>query len=95
MLVSDDAALPSKNLTFAWDRPETEESLRIRLAEADPLEWRRLAAWIMREARVSEVWHFLTLRQIADAFPLLAPQLGRNRRLWTYLLRAAHELGRL
>lgn len=88
-------ALPPDNLSFAWDRPETEESLRQQLASADPAEWRRLAAWIMREARVSEVWRFLTLRQIADSFSVLAPSLGRRRALWTYLLKAAHELGRL
>lgn len=49
----------------------------------------------MREARTDEVWRFLTLRQVADSFPQLRPMLGRRRQLWEYLLRAAHELGRL
>ncbi len=89
------STFPSDNLSFAWDRPETEENLRQRLASADPAEWGRLAAWIMREARVAEVWRFLTLRQVADAFESLAPHLGRRRPLWTYLLRTAHELGRI
>ena len=87
--------LPADNLDFAWDRPESAASLRAKLADAAPTEWTRIAAWIMREARVEEVWRFLTLPQIDRAFPELAPLLGRRRPLWEYLLRAARELGRL
>lgn len=87
--------LPADNLDFAWDRPESEASLRAKLAAAAPAEWARTAAWIMREARVDEVWHFLTLPEVAAAFPQLAPMLGRRRPLWEYLLRTARELGRL
>lgn len=46
--------LPADNLDFAWDRPESEATLRAKLAAAGPAEWVRLAAWIMREARVDE-----------------------------------------
>ena len=49
----------------------------------------------MREARVEQVWEFLTLRQVADSFPQLSPMLGRRRPVWEHLLRCAHELGRL
>ena len=49
----------------------------------------------MREARVEQVWQFLTLRQVADNFAQLSPKLGRRRPVWEYLLRSAHELGRL
>lgn len=49
----------------------------------------------MREARVDQVWQFLTLRQIAEHFPQLSPMLGRRQPVWEHLLRAAHELGRL
>jgi hypothetical protein len=49
----------------------------------------------MREARVDEVWQFVSLRQVADAFPELSPMLGRRRPVWEHLLRSAHELGRL
>ncbi len=94
-LLVETRALPAENLDFAWDRPETADSLREKLAVAEPAEWLRLSAWILREARVEEVWQFLTLPQIAAAFPRLAPMLGRRRRLWDYLLRAARELGRL
>ena len=48
--------IPSDNLDFAWDRPETADSLRERLRKSSRSEWLRLAAWILREARVEEVW---------------------------------------
>lgn len=89
------ASMPSDNLDFAWDRPETAATLHAKLAgTADP-DWLHTAAWLMREARVDQVWQFLTLRQIADRFPQLSPMLGRRRSVWEHLLRAAHELGRL
>ena len=87
--------LPADNLDFAWDRPETAETLRAKLAVGPSPEWLRTAAWLMREARVEQVWQFLTLRQIAVRFPQLSPMLGRRRPLWEYLLRTARELGRL
>lgn len=88
-------AMPADNLDFAWDRPETVESLRQRLATSTGTEWLRTVAWLMREARVDQVWQFLTLRQVADSFPQLSPMLGRRRPVWEHLLRSAHELGRL
>jgi hypothetical protein len=87
--------IPSANLDFAWDRPETADSLRERLATSSQSEWLRLAEWILREARVEEVWQFLTLREVAEAFPQLCERLGHRRPVWEHLLRAAHELGRL
>jgi len=88
--------LPADNLDFAWDRPETADTLRAKLAaEPSSPEWLRTAAWLMREARTDEVWQFLTLRQVAESLPKLLPMLGRRRRQWEHLIRAAHELGRL
>ena len=46
--------MPADNLDFAWDRPETTESLRHRLATTSGAEWLRTAAWLMREARVEQ-----------------------------------------
>jgi len=89
------ASLPADNLDFAWDRPESEASVREKLADSSSPDWPRIAAWLMREARVEQVWPFLSLRQVADNFPRIAPFLGRRRPLWEYLIRAAHELGRL
>ncbi|MFM8471205.1 MAG: hypothetical protein ACKODH_14805 [Limisphaerales bacterium] len=87
--------MPADNLDFAWDRAETAESLRAKLAGPASTEWLHTAAWLMREARVDQVWQFLTLRQVTDHFPQLSPMLGRRRPVWEHLLRAAHELGRI
>ncbi len=87
--------LSADNLDYAWDRAETAETLWLKLAGEPTPEWLRTAAWLMREARTDEVWQFLTLRQVADSFPQLRPMLDRRHHLWEYLLRAAHELGRL
>jgi len=91
----DAATLPADNLDFAWDRPESEASLRAKLANDATAAWTATAAWLMREARVDQVWQFLTVRQIAAAFPRIAPLLDRRRPLWEYLIRTARELGRL
>ncbi|HEY1048355.1 MAG TPA: hypothetical protein VGE39_01315 [Prosthecobacter sp.] len=88
-------AMPAENLDFAWDRPETSESLRQRLRTSTGSEWLSTAAWLMREARVDQVWQFLTLKQVAESFPKLSPMLGRRKPVWEHLLRSAHELGRL
>jgi hypothetical protein len=86
---------PADNLDFAWDRAESAASLRAKLEGRSSPEWLRTAAWLMREARVEQVWQFLTLQQVADHFFELCPLLGRRRQLWEYLLRVAHELGRI
>ena len=87
--------MPADNLDFAWDRPETAESLRQRLARESGQQWLNTAAWIMREARTEEVWDFLTLEEVAARFPQLQPRLGRRLPVWESLLNAAHELGRV
>ncbi len=88
-------AIPNDNLDFAWDRPETGESLRMKLALPDSPDRIRTVAWLMREARVNEVWQFLSLREVASLYPQVRSMLGRREPLWDYLLRTAHELGRL
>ena len=80
---------------FAWDRTWTAGEIRTRLQQANALEWPRIAAWIMREAAMQDVWQFLTPRQVADRFAELAPLLGRRSRFWKYILQTWHELGRL
>jgi hypothetical protein len=87
--------LPADNLEFAWDRRESAETLRAKLADESSPAWPATAAWLLREARVDQVWPFLSLRRIASAFPQLAPLLGRRRPLWEYILRTAREMGRI
>jgi hypothetical protein len=93
--MSESFTLPPDNLDFAWDRIESEDSLRKKLSDESSPTWGRAAAWLMREARTEQVWQFLTLTQIERNFDRLRPQLGRRRPVWEYLIRVAHELGRL
>ena len=82
-------------LLQAWDRPESADSLRRRLAQESGQQWLRTAAWIMREACIEEVWRFLSLEEVADRFAQLRPLLGRRLPVWESLLKPAHELGRI
>ena len=86
---------PAPPLSFAWDRRETRESLQRKLAEAAPNQWLDLASWILREARLEEVWLFLRPEEIKEHWEKLEPRLGRRRDLWAYLLRTWRELGKL
>ncbi|NBV22453.1 MAG: hypothetical protein EBS05_11120 [Proteobacteria bacterium] len=65
--------MPVDNLDLAWERPETVATLRVKLAAPGSPEWLQTAARLMREARVEQVWQFLTLQQVADHFPRLSP----------------------
>lgn len=88
-------SLPADNLDFAWDRHESTATLHEKLADEASPGWPNTAAWLMREARVEQVWEFLSLDQIDRQFSRIRPLLGRQRPVWEYLLRAAYELGRL
>lgn len=41
---------------------------------------------MLREARDSDVWQFVTPAQVAAALPDLARHLGRRRAFWDYLI---------
>jgi hypothetical protein len=79
---------------FAWDRAETAEDIRRRLRTGAETEWRRTAAWILREATPSDVWQFLSPPEVFAALPALEPLLGRKRDFWIYILNKWHELGK-
>jgi hypothetical protein len=82
-------------LSFAWDRKESAESLHSQLAGATPERWIELAAWILREAQIREVWEFLRPDEIAEQFDALQPRLGRRREFWTYLINTWREMGKI
>lgn len=73
---------------FNWDAPVTNRQVRAALAtgtEEERLFW---IARILREARVPDVWRYLSLSQ--DILPnwryLAHHRLGRRERLWRYLI---------
>jgi hypothetical protein len=82
---------PSSVPYFLWDEPMTIGELRKRLATASLAEHDRLMGKILREARDTDVWRFLTPQELARDFPRYAPNLGRRRAFWEFLLGAWRE----
>lgn len=87
--LDDDNAQPS----FIWDVPVTVAELRRHLKHQDP---RVRAQWmgrVLREARYQDVWRFVTVDEVLEAFPLVRRHLGRMRRFWEWLLEGWYEDG--
>jgi hypothetical protein len=80
---------------FMWDEPMTIAALLERLRNASAPERLRLLAKILREARDTDVWRFVSPREVDRMWELLAPKLGRRRDFWEYLLSAWREEGLL
>jgi hypothetical protein len=72
---------------FAWDRPATNAEIRAALAGPDPVERLHWMARILAEARVPDVWRYLSLRDdVLPEWEVLRGRLGRRRGLWEYLI---------
>jgi hypothetical protein len=76
---------------FSWDEPTTVEELRTQLKHSPPEIRDRLLARILREARDTDVWKFTTLAEVVARWDDIAPQLGRRREFWEFLLRRWRE----
>ena len=83
-----DTAIP----TFCWDRNWTVGEIKKRLREDDGSS---VLAWILREAKYSEVWNFATPRQILSCFDDIAPHLGRRTAFWRYILNEWRKMGKI
>lgn len=71
---------------FLWDESRTTAEFRRALAHAPPGERYRLIGKLMREARDSDVWRFVTPAEVWAHFGAIRPYLGRRRPFWDYLL---------
>ena len=71
---------------FLWDEPMTVAELKRRLANGSPSERTRLLAKILREARDTDVWKFTSPEEVWYRWDEIAPQLGRRRAFWEFLL---------
>lgn len=71
---------------FMWDEPMSVRQLKDKLAHASVPEKIRLKSKILREARDTDVWEFLTPQRVAAEWSLLSPRLGRRRAFWEFLL---------
>ena len=67
--------------------------LRERLHSADVSERLRLMTKLLREARDIDVWEFVTLSEVVELFPRIAPRLGRRRAFWEFLIEGWREDG--
>ena len=80
---------------FMWDEVMSVAELRSRLTKASAPEQIRLLAKVLREARDTDVWRFVSPAQISARWPELAPRLGRRRAFWEFLLGQWREAGLL
>ena len=80
---------------FAWDRHLTASQIRQELATTNGRAHAKLAAWIMREARFTDVWEFLTPSEVAENLDDWSAYLGRRREFWKYIIGLWHELGKV
>ncbi len=76
---------------FLWDEPMTVAELKRRLTSASMAEQTRLLAKLLREARDTDVWKFTTPEEVWRRWNELAPQLGRRRGFWEFLLQRWRE----
>lgn len=71
---------------FLWDEERTTAEFRQALELGSPDERCRLIGKLMREARDSDVWKFVTPAEVWAHFDAIRPYLGRRRAFWEYLL---------
>jgi len=86
VMLSTDLSSPDSIPYFLWDEPMTVAEFRLRLRKASPSEQNRLLAKLLREARDTDVWLFITPREVCRRWAVLAPQMGRRRSFWEFLL---------
>ena len=78
---------------FLWDESRTIGEFRRALATAQPTQWCRLVGKLMREARDTDVWRFVSPAEVWAHFDTIRPHLGRRRAFWQYLLTGWHRDG--
>ncbi len=87
--LDDPAAIPY----FLWDEPMTVAEFRQRLATASLPEQHRLLGKLLREARDTDVWQFISPTEVWRKWPLIERHLGRRRAFWEFLLGSWHNDG--
>ena len=80
---------------FLWDEDLTIGELKERLHGPDEAERLRLIAKLLREARDSDVWKFVSPEEVAEVLPRISRFLGRRREFWNFLIEGWREDGLL
>jgi hypothetical protein len=84
---------PTEHLTdqhgrpyFLWDTDMTLETFVETLRDADPKTRGYLIGKLMRQAKPDDVFSFVRLDEIRQAWRDVEPHLGETRSFWTWLL---------
>ncbi|HEY4156669.1 MAG TPA: hypothetical protein VGM29_01185 [Polyangiaceae bacterium] len=70
---------------FLWDEDVSIRELRHVLSENSD-ERRRLLGKMLREARDTDVWQFVTPNVVAKELPFLGRRLGKRAAFWSWLI---------
>ena len=84
--LSTDLDDPSAVPYFLWDDPMTVADFKARLTSSSPAAQARLLGKLLREARDTDVWKFVSPTEVLAKWPTLSPHLGRRRDFWEFLL---------
>jgi hypothetical protein len=87
VLLSTDLSAEQAVPYFLWDEPMTVVEFRHRLQTATPAEQTRLLAKLLREARDTDAWRFISPAEVWRRWPVLSLHLGRRRGFWEFLLK--------
>lgn len=71
----------------------TVSEFRHRLKEASPDEQTRLLAKLLREARDTDVWMFISPQEVWRRLPDVLGHLGRRRQFWQFILERWNQEG--
>lgn len=71
---------------FFWDEDVSIAELEAALAHGPGAQRHRLLAKMLREARDTDVWRFVTPEDVAAALPHIRRRLGRRAEFWDFLI---------
>jgi hypothetical protein len=93
--LSTDLSIGDNRPYFLWDEDITVAELRETLQGGARDLRLRLLAKMLREARDTDVWQFVTPEEVERELPHLARRLGRRGRFWEWLISGWRQDGLL
>jgi hypothetical protein len=90
-----DLSQSAKRPYFLWDEDVSIDELKLLMRHGPEHERLRLLGKMLREARDTDVWLFVTPEQVALSLPHLGRRLGRRRHFWEFLIEGWREDGLL
>ena len=71
---------------FLWDCDLTVSEFEARLSDSDPAVRDHFLAKLLRQAKPDDVFRFVTVERLLEAWPRVSHRLGRSRPFWDWLL---------